>query len=367
MEVVYGTMTKVLEKLGFIAYEQISLACGMRDDLMKVRRTMSTVKAVLLDAEEKQEHNREISTWLAELKHVFLDAEEVLDEFECEILRRKVVKLYGSTSQKVRRYLSCSNPLALRINLGHKLKEIRERLDEVADGKTKFHLSERHEETRASHGRTAMTHSYTLKLVGCGNLEGLPRDIKNLISLRFLSLTTKATFFPENGIECLNCLRTLLIFDCESLVSLPRNFRCLTALETLVIGGCTKLRITEDEDNDQVNKLSLKRLQFSHLPEMVALPRWLRGCELTLKLLRLFGCPKLTALPQWLPNMTSLEKLRIMECPSIQCLPEEMHRLTSLREMKIYGCPELSNSIEAIRDKEWIKNIYFEDDPWRPT
>ncbi|GMN33374.1 hypothetical protein TIFTF001_046697 [Ficus carica] len=93
----------------------------------------------------------------------------------------------------------------------------------------------------------------TLKLLGCGNLEGLPRD-------------------------------TLLIFDCENLISLPKDVGCLSALETLVISGCTKLTMPKDED-DQVNKLSLRRLKLPHLPEMVALPRWLQGCEDTLQFL----------------------------------------------------------------------------------
>ena len=176
MVVVYGTMTKVLEKLGSIAYEEMSLAWGMSRDLKKLQGTMSTIKAVLLDAEEKQAHNREISAWLANLKEVFLDAEEVLDEFECEALRRKVVKLYGSKSEMIRHLFSYSNPLVFRISLSHKLKEIRERLDEVAADRTKFHLSEQHEE---KHTIRRPTHSY----VCASEVVGRDVDKKNIIHL----------------------------------------------------------------------------------------------------------------------------------------------------------------------------------------
>ena len=43
----------------------------------------------------------------------------------------------------------------------------------------------------------------TLILRGCEELEELPRDIGKMISLRYLSITTKQTHFPTNGIECM--------------------------------------------------------------------------------------------------------------------------------------------------------------------
>ena len=51
---------------------------------------------MLLDAEEKQVKNRGLTIWLEQLKDVFYDAVDVLDEFECEALRRDVVKTHGS-------------------------------------------------------------------------------------------------------------------------------------------------------------------------------------------------------------------------------------------------------------------------------
>ncbi|KAF2307892.1 hypothetical protein GH714_033157 [Hevea brasiliensis] len=61
---------------------------------------------------------------------VLYDAEDVVDEFECEALRRKAVKS-GNTTRKVRRFFSSSNPLAFRFRMGHKLKHIKEREREM--------------------------------------------------------------------------------------------------------------------------------------------------------------------------------------------------------------------------------------------
>lgn len=56
----------------------------------------------------------------------------MLDEFECEALKRQVVKTYGSTGRKVRRFFSSSNPLAFQFKMTHRIKEISVRLEEIA-------------------------------------------------------------------------------------------------------------------------------------------------------------------------------------------------------------------------------------------
>ncbi|CAN6576058.1 unnamed protein product [Malus baccata var. baccata] len=62
---------------------------------------MSTIKGVLLDAEEKQANNKELRSWLRQVKNVFLDAEDVLDEFDCEALRKQVVEKFHGTDRLI--------------------------------------------------------------------------------------------------------------------------------------------------------------------------------------------------------------------------------------------------------------------------
>ena len=66
---------------------------------------------MLLDVEDQQFHNHELTDWLGQLKEVLYDAQDVLDEFECEALRRQVVEMQGSTTRKVCRFFSSSNTL----------------------------------------------------------------------------------------------------------------------------------------------------------------------------------------------------------------------------------------------------------------
>ena len=152
-----------MEKLGSLAYEEISLAWGMKDDLWKLKETTEILKAVLLDAEKKQERDEQLRLWLSRLTDVFEDAQDVLDEFECELLRRQVVKEHGNLCRKVRRFFSRSNPLAFRFSIAHQIKEIRQKLDEIAKEMNKFQLiSNQLNQTQRNlmQETREMTHSY---------------------------------------------------------------------------------------------------------------------------------------------------------------------------------------------------------------
>uniref|UniRef100_A0A5B7CEF8 Disease resistance N-terminal domain-containing protein n=1 Tax=Davidia involucrata TaxID=16924 RepID=A0A5B7CEF8_DAVIN len=98
---VFDIAARVLGKLGSLALHEISLAYGLRNELQKIQQTASDIKAVLLDAEEQQVKNHQVSVWLGKLKDVLYDVDDVLDEFECEALRQQVVSR-GSIIRKGR-------------------------------------------------------------------------------------------------------------------------------------------------------------------------------------------------------------------------------------------------------------------------
>ncbi|KAM6592662.1 hypothetical protein CsatA_000365 [Cannabis sativa] len=139
-DLAYTIAGNVLDKLGSLAYEEVSLAWGMKDDLNKLKLITLALQEVLPDAETKQEERPTLKTWVVELKDTFHDAVDVLDEFECELLRRKVVKQYASFGRKVHRFFSHSNPIVYCFSVAHRIREIRERLDEIDKNMEKFQL-----------------------------------------------------------------------------------------------------------------------------------------------------------------------------------------------------------------------------------
>nr|XP_023882087.1 putative disease resistance protein RGA1 [Quercus suber] len=140
-EIGYGIAVKVLELLGSVTFQEISSAWGVKSDLTKLERTVKAIKAVLLDAEEKQASDHGLSVWLGELKDVLKDAENVLDEFQYMVLQKEVMKRNGSTSKKVSNFISSSNPLVVSFEMAHKIKGIRKKVDEIAAEKDKFNLA----------------------------------------------------------------------------------------------------------------------------------------------------------------------------------------------------------------------------------
>ncbi|KAK8602241.1 hypothetical protein V6N12_052055 [Hibiscus sabdariffa] len=163
-------------KLGSLAIEEIKSPKGLGDEVKKLEATMSTIKAVLLDAEERQSRNHELQNWLWKLKDACYDLEDVLEEFEIASTR---TGQHRSFQSKVRRFFSRSNPVILSFNMARKVKGVRENLDGIAADRSKFHLMERVDSRRIIHRERDMTHSF----IRTSDVIGRDDDIENIIDI----------------------------------------------------------------------------------------------------------------------------------------------------------------------------------------
>ncbi|CAL1376437.1 unnamed protein product [Linum trigynum] len=77
----------VLKKLGYLAADQAVLLWGLSGEISKLKGTVSSIHAVLLDAEEKSGLNHQVQHWLHELKQVLYDANDLLDDLTSEALQ----------------------------------------------------------------------------------------------------------------------------------------------------------------------------------------------------------------------------------------------------------------------------------------
>ena len=116
---------EILGRLISLATEQISLAWGFKDELMRLRESVEMIQDVLADAERRQVSDRSVMRWLQRLKDVAYDADDVLDELAYEVLRRKV-EIRNHMKRKVCFFFSFSNPIAFRFKMANKVKSIRE-------------------------------------------------------------------------------------------------------------------------------------------------------------------------------------------------------------------------------------------------
>ena len=141
-QIPYGISENLLTKLTSAVFHEIGLMYGVQSELEKLQNKLSTVRAVLLDAEEQQETSHVVADWVRKLKDVVYVADDLLDDFVTEDLRRKTDDR-GRFAEQVSDFFSSSNHLAFRFKMGHRIKAIRERLDDIADDIPKFNFNSR--------------------------------------------------------------------------------------------------------------------------------------------------------------------------------------------------------------------------------
>ncbi|XP_059633085.1 putative disease resistance protein RGA3 [Cornus florida] len=136
-------LTEIVKKLGWVFFlQEMGLVWGVKDELDKLRDTVSTIGSVLVDAEEQQATNHEVADWLEKLNDAFYDANDLLDDFSTQAIRSQVMTR-NTRLKKVHNFFSCLNQLIFRSKLAHDIKAINERLNAIAENKKKFHLTER--------------------------------------------------------------------------------------------------------------------------------------------------------------------------------------------------------------------------------
>ncbi|KAI5437172.1 hypothetical protein KIW84_023333 [Lathyrus oleraceus] len=116
---------------------------GFDQDFNSLSSLLTTIKTTLEDAEEKQFTDRAIKDWLLKLKDVAHVLDDILDECATQALEYEGLK--ERRSNKVQSsFLSCFHPKhnVFRYQIAKRMKRIRERLDEIAQERSKFHLTE---------------------------------------------------------------------------------------------------------------------------------------------------------------------------------------------------------------------------------
>ncbi|XP_038896095.1 putative disease resistance protein RGA4 [Benincasa hispida] len=139
--ILFNLAGEIIKKLSSLAFQQLGMLWGVNDDLTKLTSSVSAIKAVLLDAEERQTGSNSLQDWLGKLKEALYDAEDVLDEISYEALHREVMTA-GKKAKQVRIFFSKSNPVAFNYKMARQIKNVRERLGVIAAERKEFHFAE---------------------------------------------------------------------------------------------------------------------------------------------------------------------------------------------------------------------------------
>ncbi|KAB2023367.1 hypothetical protein ES319_D06G013600v1, partial [Gossypium barbadense] len=129
----------ILDSFKSWSLKELELPGSLKTEVASLESTLTTIQAVLQDAEEKQWKSEAIKNWLGKLKQAAYDLEAVLEDFNTEAQSHS---LHTDARSQVTTFFSLRNPLLFRLDMARKFKNVREKLDAIAGEKSKFHLRE---------------------------------------------------------------------------------------------------------------------------------------------------------------------------------------------------------------------------------
>ncbi|XP_072975131.1 putative disease resistance protein RGA4 [Typha angustifolia] len=125
---------ELTSKLSSGLWDELGLLWNFKQDLEDIKSTLAALEAVLKDAERRSMNDEAVLLWLKRLKAAAYDIEDMLNEFD--IHKEPAV----SALRKANRFFSSSNPLISRDSMANKMKKMRERLQKIAEEKSKYAL-----------------------------------------------------------------------------------------------------------------------------------------------------------------------------------------------------------------------------------
>ncbi|XP_074290690.1 putative disease resistance protein RGA1 [Silene latifolia] len=126
--------TQIAEKLitviGTEFIKEICFMWGHKSKLEDLKDTISTIRDVLVDAQHQEELSNKTRNYIEKLKAVVYDADDFFDKF-VTLAELKELSNDSNFSEKVRTFLSSSNPLSVAYAISQGVKKIRKKLDAV--------------------------------------------------------------------------------------------------------------------------------------------------------------------------------------------------------------------------------------------
>ncbi|KAH0782279.1 hypothetical protein KY290_001877 [Solanum tuberosum] len=182
-ETVLSALMEVLfQKTASQIFQKNGLLGSTKKEMLNLQSTLSTIQAVLQDAEDRQMKEKALKNWLVKLKDIVYEADDLLDEYMTELLRHKVILDDRKTRYCVFHAVNSLYLNGTLILLGYsmklKLKQVVEKLDLVANERAKFHFRDVVYEKGFSCERP-QSDSYVIE----SKILGRNKDKKNIIKL----------------------------------------------------------------------------------------------------------------------------------------------------------------------------------------
>nr|CAB3470469.1 unnamed protein product [Digitaria exilis] len=304
--VVGPLVSMVKEKASSYLLDQYQVMEGLEKQHKLLKRKLPAILDVIADAEEQAAVKREgVKAWLEEVRNVAYQANDVLDEFKYEALRRKARKEghYKELGMDVIKLFPSHNRVVFRHRMGNKLRMILQELDDL--------ITE--------------IHAFRFKF-----RPGLPGPISHLRENSYDIIDHKNIARTSRAIEKQEVVKALL-----DKASNPD----LTIFPIVGMGSARALRIKGGSMSRFMLGLELWSKQVSFLK-----PR----CLHRLRYLDLSNSD-IKSLPEDISILYNLQTLNLSYCENLEDLAKGMKHMTALRHLYLHGCEELKSMPADLR------------------
>ena len=143
----------LLKQLGSLAAQQsiqeINLIVNVDEEVKKLKGNLGIIQDMLEDAEERQVKQRTEKHWVKQLKNAYYEMDDVLDMWDTAKIKSEIEKADNAPTMNMSVCTFFPSPsfccrhvrnLALRYDIGHKIKKLNETLNMIAKRIVKYRL-----------------------------------------------------------------------------------------------------------------------------------------------------------------------------------------------------------------------------------
>ncbi|XP_058745324.1 putative disease resistance protein RGA1 [Vicia villosa] len=178
-QIVSGFAENLINRLASAAFREFGRIYGVLDELESLRKTVDSIKAEILDAEDKQQQNRAIQIWIRRLKDdVLHPADDLLDEFFIQDMRHKIDESHKNKLTQVL-HSFFPNKICFRSRMAHKIEKIQKKFNDVKKDMIELNLNRKVVVVEHSNNVKRDTSSYVIE----SDIIGREDDKNKIISL----------------------------------------------------------------------------------------------------------------------------------------------------------------------------------------